>query len=203
MAQRVLQLLLISSAFIFTLAYICFATNALEPSQFPPSTHFELSREGLTRVLAIGDLHGDYNALQKILEFAKADPQTTVVHTGDTIDRGDDTIKLLDFFMAAPSNYRHLMGNHELMNIANNLNYVSPGDFDSFGGVDKRVEAFAKGGKYGAYLRTLDPVVQIGDVVFVHGGVSAGVANQYRSVADISAKMRQQIAEDKFQVGPN
>jgi hypothetical protein len=142
-----------SLAFLACIVYLQLALNVASSSQetLPQAKSYEES----TRIVAIGDLHGDYAALEQILAFAEVDSSTVVVHTGDSIDRGDDTIKLLDFFMSAPPNFFHVMGNHELMNIADNLNYVSQGDFNSFGGKANRAEAFAKGGKYGDYIRSL------------------------------------------------
>lgn len=161
MALRGFQLLLSLGVFMVVLIYLYLAFDAVKQSQIvtykasiTPDSH-PIDPAEATRIIAIGDLHGDFAAFKQILEFTKADWTTTVVHTGDTIDRGDDTIQLLDFFISAPSNYRHIMGNHELMNLADNLNYVSAGDFKSFGGKQPRHEAFAVGGKYGDYLRTL------------------------------------------------
>jgi len=111
---------------------------------------------GEQRIIVIGDLHGDYQALQAILSFTRVDNDTLVVQVGDLLDRGDDTIPLLDFFRRNHSfPVLNLLGNHEALNLAGNLRYVSEGDFRSFGGRDQRKEAFEAGQPYGDFLREL------------------------------------------------
>jgi hypothetical protein len=44
--------------------------------------------------------------------------------------------------------------------------------------------------------------VQIGDVVFVHGGVSVNFAKEFGSVAALSAKIKEVIAADDMRVKP-
>lgn len=111
---------------------------------------------GEQRIVVIGDLHGDYKALEAILAFARVDNDTLLVQVGDLLDRGDDTIPLLNFFMQNHSfPVLNLLGNHEAMNLAENLRYVSDGDFRSFGGHAQRKEAFKAGQPYGDFLRRL------------------------------------------------
>lgn len=79
--------------------------------------------------IAIGDLHGEYSALEKILnsinkKYSILDngairKDTAIISLGDSIDRGDQALKILDFFMDLkeknPDNFFPLIGNHELM----------------------------------------------------------------------------------------
>lgn len=66
------------------------------------------------RIIAIGDLHGNYNAFKNILNFTNYSPNDTLIQTGDLIDRGDDTIKVLDFFIEnRDTNVIQILGNHE------------------------------------------------------------------------------------------
>ncbi len=63
-----------------------------------------------------------------------------------------------------------LLGNHEIMNMMDDLRYVTKEDFASFGGHEKRREAWDKDGFIGKYLRTLDMIANVHGIVFVHGG---------------------------------
>ena len=139
------------------------------------------------RIVAIGDIHGDYNALRSIISYSQALEGTTLVTTGDTIDRGDFTIEVLDFFMNSNTSI-HLLGNHEQLNLLNMYQYVSPGDFQSFGGEEQRKKAFNRGGKYWEYIKTREIARKIGDVIFVHAGISLEVAMKYNSVEEINEK---------------
>ncbi|TFY54257.1 hypothetical protein EVG20_g9782 [Dentipellis fragilis] len=84
-----------------------------------------------SRIVAVGDLHGDIGNAQKVLEMADVvDAEgnwsgrvDVLVQTGDIIDRGDDTILLFDWMeqlriqaQAADGLVLSHLGNHEWMN---------------------------------------------------------------------------------------
>ena len=100
-----------------------------------------------SRVVAIGDVHGDLNALVSILQKAEIiDDQrrwsggnATLVQTGDILDRGAQDRQVMDLLMdlekqAAKSRGRVvvLLGNHEMMNIMGDLRYVAPEVYSRF-----------------------------------------------------------------------
>jgi hypothetical protein len=155
------------------------------------------------RIVAVGDLHGDLDAARRALRLAGAiDAQDhwigedlVLVQTGDQLDRGDEEQAILDLFtrlaeeaaQAGGAVYA-LNGNHELMNAALDLRYVTPGGYEDFqDAVDSdainagledyeesqraRVVAFRPGGPYAQVLAQRNVVVVVGDNVFVHGGV--------------------------------
>jgi hypothetical protein len=91
------------------------------------------------RVVAIGDLHGDFNSTKKALIIAKVinekeewiGGKTYLVQVGDVIDRGDDDKKNIDLFeklkkLAKKAGGRviPLLGNHEIMNVELDFRYV-------------------------------------------------------------------------------
>jgi hypothetical protein len=96
---------------------------------------------GVEKIIAIGDLHGDYNNFVQILkgtslvdeELRWAAGKTHLVQTGDILDRGTEARKCLDLLMrlekeaASVGGMVHvLLGNHEEMNITGiSLNYPS------------------------------------------------------------------------------
>ena len=99
------------------------------------------------RVVAVGDVHGDLDALVSILqEAAIIDDQrrwsggnATLVQTGDILDRGAQDRQVMDLFMelemqASKGGGRVvvLLGNHEMMNIMGDLRYVAPEVYGSF-----------------------------------------------------------------------
>jgi hypothetical protein len=100
-----------------------------------------------TRVVAIGDLHGDLTATRKALSLAGAiDDQDrwsggdlVVVQTGDAIDRGDNDREILSLFERLRSEaaraggaFLPLVGNHEALNVAGDMGYVAPAGFSAF-----------------------------------------------------------------------
>ena len=153
--------------------------------------------------MAIGDLHGDYEATRAVLRLAGAIDERdrwvggplVVVQTGDQLDRGDGERQILTLLERLEGEARSaggalyvLNGNHELMNAAGDLRYVTAGGFVDFAkvpGVDLadprgaradpsmrgRLLAFAPGGPYARKLATRPVVLVVGDSVFAHAGV--------------------------------
>ena len=99
------------------------------------------------RIVAIGDLHGDHDVWFAIARAAGlidrkgkwTGGKTVVVQLGDITDRGPDSRKIIQDLMrlqrAAPRRGGKvivLVGNHEAMNMTNDLRYVHPGEFAAF-----------------------------------------------------------------------
>ncbi len=103
--------------------------------------------EGVERVIAIGDVHGDYEQFVAVLRSARlidsqegwSGGKTHLVQTGDILDRGPDSRKVMDLLMKlekeAPraGGWVHsLIGNHEAMNVYGDNRYVSAEEFASY-----------------------------------------------------------------------
>ena len=99
------------------------------------------------RVVAIGDIHGDLDAFNGILQRAHlidnslrwAAAGTTLVQVGDFLDRGPKARQVMDLLMALQKNAPRqggrvivLMGNHEAMNLYGDLRYVTANDYAAF-----------------------------------------------------------------------
>ena len=102
---------------------------------------------GVERVVAIGDVHGDYPGFLEVLRSAGLIDQkekwiagkTHLVQTGDVTDRGPASKKVMDLLMSlekqaakAGGHVHALIGNHEAMNLYGDLRYTSPGEFAAF-----------------------------------------------------------------------
>ena len=94
------------------------------------------------RIVAIGDVHGDYGQFLAALRQSGlvdgkgnwSGGRTHFVQTGDIPDRGPDTRKIIDFLTEltkqaekAGGRVHALIGNHETMNVLGDLRYVHPG----------------------------------------------------------------------------
>jgi hypothetical protein len=99
------------------------------------------------RIVAVGDLHGDHDVWIAIARSAGLIDQkgkwrggnTTFVQLGDVVDRGPDSLKIIRDLMRlqreAPRSGGKvyvLVGNHEAMNMTDDLRYVHPHDFAAF-----------------------------------------------------------------------
>jgi hypothetical protein len=107
----------------------------------------EYQWEGVERIVAVGDLHGDYDNYLATLRAAGivdrkgkwAGGAAHLVQTGDIPDRGPDTLKIIEHITRLDKQARRkggrvhsLIGNHEAMNVYGDLRYVSEGEYAAF-----------------------------------------------------------------------
>ena len=173
------------------------AQAAAAPAASPT---FEWRHPQPERLVGIGDVHGDFEALKTILKRAGlvddalkwTGGSTWLVQTGDLLDRGpkereviDLMLRLRDEAQNAGGRVIQLNGNHELMNAAGDLRYVTPEGFAGFADIPServpervpapmrgRMAAFMPAGPYALRLAQDGIITQVGDSVFVHGGVT-------------------------------
>lgn len=99
------------------------------------------------RIVAIGDLHGDYDNYIKAMRAAGLvnrrgrwiAGETHLVQTGDIPDRGPDTKRIIEHMAELAREARrkgghvhNLIGNHEAMNVYGDLRYVTDEEFAAF-----------------------------------------------------------------------
>ena len=124
------------------------------------------SRDG--RLVAIADIHGAYDEFATLLrEIGLVDSQlrwiggrSTLVQTGDVLDRGADVRKTMDLLMslqnqaaAAGGEVVVLIGNHEAMNLLGFRDDVGKEAFESFAGPGSQEMLNAATKRYGKYLK--------------------------------------------------
>lgn len=99
------------------------------------------------RIVVVGDIHGDLGALVRVLRSAGvmnaqmkwSGAETTLVQTGDMIDRGPQSRAVMDLLMSLQQDAPRqggrvlvLLGNHEAMNMAGDWRYVTADDYAAF-----------------------------------------------------------------------
>ena len=99
------------------------------------------------RIVALSDIHGAYDALISTFQeagviddsLAWSGGNTHLVITGDLVDRGADSRRVMDLVMRLESEAPgsggrvHLtLGNHEVMNLIGDLRYVADGEYAAF-----------------------------------------------------------------------
>lgn len=103
--------------------------------------------QGVERVVALGDVHGEYEQFIRVLRDAKLINQRNnwiggkahFVQTGDVPDRGPKTRDAMDLLMKLEKQAKKaggmvhvLIGNHEAMNASGDLRYVTKKDYTAF-----------------------------------------------------------------------
>jgi len=101
------------------------------------------------RIVAVGDLHGDFSAWRDIARAAQLvnsdghwiGGDAILVQTGDVVDRGPDSLKIIQDLMRLQHEAQRahgqviaMVGNHEAMNMTGDLRYVSAADYASYSG---------------------------------------------------------------------
>ena len=99
------------------------------------------------RVVAVGDVHGAYDALVSTLQnagvidedLAWSGGKTHLVSTGDLLDRGAESRRVMNLVMRlereaveAGGRVHLLLGNHEVMNLIGDLRYVAVEEYAAF-----------------------------------------------------------------------
>jgi hypothetical protein len=121
---------------LLALAALLLFTPAATPAAKPPE-----------RIIAVGDLHGDFQAWQTIATAAGimdaaghwAGGKTTFVQLGDILDRQPNSLQIVRSLQQlqaeAPSaggKVIVVLGNHEAMNLLGDFRYTTPGEFAAF-----------------------------------------------------------------------
>ena len=116
---------------------------ALSASVLADEWHFP----GVKRIVAVSDVHGAYDPLISTFQEAGVideslawnGAETHLVVTGDLLDRGPDSRRVMDLIMRlereaarAGGQVHLLLGNHEVMNLIGDLRYVSAPEYAAF-----------------------------------------------------------------------
>jgi hypothetical protein len=99
------------------------------------------------RIIAMGDLHGDYDAFRALMSEAGlidakghwSGKNTIFVQLGDVVDRGPKSRDIILHLQRLQKEASHaggqvitLIGNHEAMNMTGDLRYVPPAEFQNY-----------------------------------------------------------------------
>jgi hypothetical protein len=113
----------------------------------PPSYAAASADRAPVKLVAVGDVHGDFDDFCLILRrTGLMDDQNrwiggsaTLVQTGDLLDRGPKGREVMDLLMGLEKEAAKnggqvvpLLGNHEVMNILGDLRYVTPQNYAAF-----------------------------------------------------------------------
>ncbi len=146
------------------------------------------------KLLAISDVEGEYDYMLRFLQangvvdkagrwaFGKGH----LVCVGDMIDRGQQVTETLWCLYrlsaeagAAGGHLHYVLGNHEAMFMAGDVRYAAPKYKEVAGLLGLPCEGLLGADtELGRWLRTRNALVRVGDLLFVHAGVSAAVASQ-------------------------
>lgn len=140
------------------------------------------------RILAVGDIHGEIELLEKLWRKLKFNPKhDEVIFLGDYIDRGVHSKEVVEFVRdlkrSHPKAVFLLHGNHELMAshffLHTGIQKMQDADLWGANGGIPTIESFGGVAETGRCLDLLfmdtHYFLTRGDFIFVHGGIPPGV----------------------------
>ncbi len=161
------------------------------------------------KMLVLSDVEGEYDSL---LRFLKANDVVDdeghwsfgkghLVGVGDMVDRGDQVTETLLLFYrlsieaeAAGGHLHFILGNHEVMFMGGDIRYARPKykEAAALMGIPSRALLGADT-VVGRWLRSCNSIERIGDLLFVHAGISTATAGDKLDIDAINTDIRSVI----------
>ncbi|MEM9137190.1 MAG: metallophosphoesterase family protein [Cyanobacteria bacterium P01_F01_bin.42] len=131
--------------------------------------------QSTSRTIMIGDVHGHYDGLMKLMDLLAPTSVDRIYFMGDLVDRGPKSCQVVDFVKS--QGYSCLRGNHEEMMIAacnpEQRDYT-PFQFWSSCGGKETIESYDSPDHLRAHVdwfQTLPVFIDLGHLWLVHAGV--------------------------------
>ncbi len=166
------------------------------------------------KMFVLSDLEGNFSAFRKLLltagiidsAFNWAFGNGHLVLTGDFVDRGAQVTELLwciylleEKAKAAGGYVHYILGNHEIMNLSGDLRYVHAKYLESASLLQTGFTSlFGEASELGRWLRTKNVMEKIGNILFVHGGISAPVNHMELSASKLNKLVRPYYADSLY-----
>ncbi len=162
------------------------------------------------RIAAVSDIHGNYSGLLTLLQgqgiigkdrrwaFGKGH----LVVVGDMFDRGPQVTEILWLLRVLEKQAAHaggavhvVLGNHETMILRGDLRYLNPKYIALRSGVlPMDIPAlYGPSSELGRWLRSLPAFLEIGDILFVHGGPSPTLVSGPMNLARLNTDFRRAL----------
>ena len=182
----------------------------------PPNAPSASILPAVPRIVAVSDIHGQYALLVRLLRANRViDTQDrwalgtdTLVIAGDVFDRGPQVTEafwllygLQQQAAAAGGAVHFVLGNHETMVLYDDLRYVNPKYLRSAQLLGRSYpQLYAADSVIGQWLRTRPVLLQIGDTLFLHGGISPEAVQMALHPAHTNAAYQASLGIPKAEV---
>ncbi len=151
----------------------------------------------MERIFAIGDIHGCYDKLYRLLDIIPIDwAHDRLLFIGDYIDRGPGSYEVVEYLVGLKSRYPQtifLKGNHEEMladylSGRDRVSYLSNGGRQTLESYLSRASAATVSPIPDAHMRFFENLAlyhETADTVFVHAGLRHGLSLEHQSPDDL------------------
>ncbi len=188
-----------------------FSFSLQEKLEIQPDNYLPASR-----LLALSDIEGNFKAMKMMLQSAGVMDNHFnwtfgdghLVLLGDFFDRGLQVTECLWLLYklegeadAAGGKLHFILGNHEVMNLQGNTEYVRKKYLQNARILQEDYHRwFDQNAELGRWLRTKNAVEKIGDIVFCHGGISMDLVHTGLSLFDINRIARHNLGKDDYYI---
>lgn len=173
-----------------------------------------------TKLLALSDIEGNFEALQGLLQAHSVIDQNLnwtfgdghLVLVGDFVDRGIDVAAVLWLIykleaeaLEQGGQVHFILGNHEILNLQGNFHHAKGkykklasligNEHDSQG--NNRL-LYSPQSHLGQWLRSKNCIERIGNLIFVHAGLSPEILKFDLSISQINNLVRQNLDLDLY-----
>ncbi|MFZ3002918.1 MAG: metallophosphoesterase [Undibacterium umbellatum] len=186
---------------------------AIRPAEtsFPASVKFKADK-----VAAISDIHGQFDLMLKLLQgngIINQDWQWTfgtghLVIAGDVLDRGPKVTEALWLLYALEARAKAaggavhlLLGNHETITMAGDVRYLNKKYVTVAQHLNTSYpQMLDNSSVLGRWLRSKPVIIQVNDMLFMHGGLHPDHQNLNLNLQQVNEKYRQTLGMSKAQV---
>ncbi|HNS17515.1 MAG TPA: ankyrin repeat domain-containing protein [Bacteroidales bacterium] len=171
--------------------------------------HYPSEFDQVEKIFVVGDMHGQYDSLVRVLQVSNVIDQDLnwswgtghLVFTGDIFDRGDQVTECLWLIyklerqaLSAGGFVHFILGNHELMNLTNDLSYQSAkNNFFSHYFDFSYLQFFTPSTVLGQWLRSKKTMLRINDILFTHGGISSQMLAMHLELDSVNHMVRRYL----------
>lgn len=165
-----------------------------------------------SKIMALSDIEGNFKSFRELLQANKVidtnfrwcfDSGHLVIN-GDMFDRGEQVTeclwliyKLEDEAREAGGYVHFILGNHEIMNLSGNHRYVKDKYKRNSKKIGRRYSGlFDEYSELGKWLRSKNIAEKVGDLLFVHGGISPEVCDLEITLHDMNAMAKNYYDKD-------
>jgi len=183
------------------------AAPTVEPCRF----------DHVPRILAVSDIHGEYEAFVDFLQKAGAigsDQHWTygdghLVVNGDIVDRGNGVTESLWLVYRLEREARQVggrvhftLGNHEKMVLRGDNRYINEKYLEGTARKSRILhqDLFGPDTELGRWLRTKHTMIRLNDILFVHAGISPDLTGRGWDIATVNNRVREYLDWSTAQV---
>jgi hypothetical protein len=157
------------------------------------------------KIFAISDIHGVFDVMRELLVVNKVIDSKNrwtfgkghLVILGDIADRGDQMTEAFWFVRALEESARNagggvhmIIGNHEVMVMTGDYHYTNQKYLNQPDGMPGLAQLWGTESEIGRWLRSRPLMMKLGDLLFVHGGVSPVLIDRGLDIATVNRGRR-------------